>query len=235
MSNNFDYITYLFLSKKRNIISVYKENNFEKVYEKEISINKFSNTINYQELDDFLNNNIFKIEKIIDKFIKKIVVILDLDQFFLVQLSIKKKNFDNLIDINNLTHLIKEAKESCEKTISGRSIVHLIIKNYKIDNKNYDSLPKNIDFKSFSIDLEFICLSNQIIRNLEQILNKYQISLTQVVNATYVREFCFNEENNNIFMMTKKILSGHNLNEVMMVDKSRKNLSFFEKFFNFFS
>ena len=115
MSNNFDYITYLFLSKKRNIISVYKENNFEKVYEKEISINKFSNTINYQELDDFLNNNIFKIEKIIDKFIKKIVVILDLDQFFSVQLSIKKKDFDNLIDVNNLTHLIKEAKKVVKK------------------------------------------------------------------------------------------------------------------------
>ena len=91
MTNNFDFNTYLYLSKKKNIISVYEKNKFEKVYEKETLINKPINSINYQELDNFLNENIFRIEKKLNNFIKKLIVIIDLDFFFLFQLSIKKK------------------------------------------------------------------------------------------------------------------------------------------------
>ena len=91
MTNNIDFSTFLYLSKKKYIISVYEENNFEKVYEEEVLINEPLSHINYKELDNFLNDNIFKIEKKIDNFIKKVIVIINLDIFFLVQLSIKKK------------------------------------------------------------------------------------------------------------------------------------------------
>jgi len=237
MSNNFDFNTYLYLSKKKNIISVYSENNFEKVYEKKISNDDSLVHIDYQQLDNFLNQNIFKIEKKINNFIKKIIVILDFDLFFFVQLSIKKKDFENLINLKSLSYLINEAKENCKKTIDERQIIHLIIRNYKIDNQNYSSLPKDFNNKSFSLDLEFICLSNQIIKNLEETLNKYQISLSKIVNADYVSEFLINKDRDkdNIFLMAKKILSGHNSNEVVLVSKSNKNKGFFEKFFNFFS
>ena len=96
-------------------------------------------------------------------------------------------------------------------------------------------MPKDTSYKSFSVDLEFICLSNEIIKRLERILNKYEISLDQIVNASYVSEFLTNEENDNIFLMTKKILRGYNSNEVSLVNKSTKNQGFFEKFFNFFN
>ena len=73
------------------IISVYKKNKFENIYEKEFLIDNQLNCIDYQELDNFLKNNIFKIEKILDNFIKKIVIIIDLDKFFFIELSIKKR------------------------------------------------------------------------------------------------------------------------------------------------
>ncbi len=49
------------------------------------------------------------------------------------------------------------------------------------------------------------------------------------------------EENCNINIilienkMTKKIINGHNPNEVKLVNKTRENKGFFEKFFNFFN
>ncbi len=235
MSSDFDFSTYLFLSKNKIIISVYKENDFEKVYEKELIINEQFKHINYQELDKFLNENIFRIEKILDNFVKKITIIFDIDEFFFVELSIKKKDSDNLIDLKSLNYLLYEAKENCKKTIDDKRIIHLIIRNYKIDSQNYESLPKDTSYKSFSVDLEFICLSNEIIKKLERILNKYEISLDQIVNASYVSEFLTNEENDNIFLMTKKILRVYNSNEVSLVNKSTKNQGFFEKFFNFFN
>ena len=132
MNNKFDFSTYLFLSKNKMIISVYKKNKFENIYEKEFLIDNQLNCINYQELDNFLNDNIFKIEKILDNFIKKIVIIIDLDFFFFIELSIKKKDYESLINLKSLSHLINEAKENCKKTIDDRRIIHLIVKNYKI-------------------------------------------------------------------------------------------------------
>ena len=35
--------------------------------------------------------------------------------------------------------------------------------------------------------------------------------------------------------MTKKMVNGYNPNEVLLVNKTRKNEGFFEKFFNFFN
>ena len=235
MNNKFDFSTYLFLSKNKMIISVYKKNKFENIYEKEFLIDNQLNCIDYQELDNFLKNNIFKIEKILDNFIKKIVIIIDLDKFFFIELSIKKKDYEGLINLKSLSHLINEAKENCKRTIDDRRIIHLIVKNYVIDNENYEFLPKDLNNKNFSVDLKFICLSNEIIKNLEKILNKYQISLGRILNATHIKNFSSDKENENIFLMANKILTGHNSNEVILVDKSKKNQGFFEKFFNFLS
>ena len=38
-----------------------------------------------------------------------------------------------------------------------------------------------------------------------------------------------------IFLMAKKIINGHNPNEVLLVNKTPKNKGFFEKIFHFFS
>ena len=235
MNNNFNYNTYLFLSKKKFILSVYEDNSTEGFYEKQLNIENQLEDINYEKLDKFLNENIFKIEKILNNFVKKIILIIDTDQFFQFELSIKKKDSENSINLKSLNYLIYEAKENCKKTIEKKRIIHLIINNYKIENEDCNFLPKDGENKSFSVDLKYICLSNEIIKNLEEILNKYQISLGQIVNADYIREFLTNKENQNIFLMTKKILTGHNPNEVNLVDKSLKNQGFFEKFFNFFN
>ena len=101
MNNNFNFSTFLFLSKKKITISVYGKNKFEKFYEKELLIDNQSDQINYNQLDKFLNDNIFRIEKILDNFIKKIILIIDTDKFFLIQLSIKKRNFEDLIDLKS--------------------------------------------------------------------------------------------------------------------------------------
>ena len=87
MNNNFDFNTFLLLSKNKIIISVYSENDFKKVYEKEVVVQQQLNLINYKGLDHFLNDNIFIIEKKLNNFVKKILLIIDLDEFFFVNIS----------------------------------------------------------------------------------------------------------------------------------------------------
>ena len=81
--------TYLFLSSEKLSISVYSDLN-EKIYEKEYL---FQHDIDFQEvlrqMDYFFDKNILGIEKKIENFIKKTNIILALDIFFSVEISIK--------------------------------------------------------------------------------------------------------------------------------------------------
>ncbi len=233
MDNILNYETYLFVSKKKIIISV-NSNDEQKVYYNEIDIDYEFEVENFQKLDFFLNQNIFKIEKKIQSFVEKIIIILDLDIFFSIGMSIKKDNLNKHLNIQNLKHLLNEAKESCKQTLDQKKVIHMLINNYKVDNKNYSSFPDNIRCKNYSLDLELICISENFIKRLEIILKKYHISLNRVLNANYIERF-YTSNDRNVFSMAKKIIEGHNPNEVMLLDKIDKNQGFFEKFFNFFN
>ena len=110
----------------------------------------------------------------------------------------------------------------------------MIISNYQIDDQKYFLLPKNVKGKNFSIDLNFICISYDLIENLENVLKKYQISLGKIISYDYISKFLKNGEKD-IFLLTKEILNGYNPNEIVIANKTSKNKGFFEKFFNFFN
>ena len=159
---------------------------------------------------------------------------MDLDVFFPIEISVKKNNYDNPINLKILNHLLHETKDYCKKTLDNKRIIHMLIISYQADNKSYSFLPKHIKCNNFSINVKFYCISNILIKNFENILKKYQISLNKVVNNEYLQEYLSNEEKD-VFLNAKKIINGHNPNEVMLVEKIRKNDGFFEKFFNFFN
>ena len=228
-----NYETYLYISPNKFIITV-NTSLRKTVYYEELAVNDQSDNKNFEKLDQFLNHNIFKIEKKLKSFVEKIDIILDLDIFFPVEISIKNNNYEDYIDLKNLNYLLYEAKEVCKKTIEQKKIIHMIIDNYQIDNKIYSSLPDNIKCSSYSLDLKLICISNSLIREIEIILKKYHISLNQLLSGSYIKNFFLNDERD-IFLMAKKMIDGHNPNEVILKDKSEKNQGFFEKFFNFFS
>lgn len=232
MENNFNFKTFLFIASKKIIISVYSDIN-QKIYQEELVFDSKMQDLSFDNLDLFLNKNIFKIEKKLKSFIKNVYVILDSNKFFTVEISLKKKNYENVFDLKSLNYLLYEAKDYCRKTIDDRKIIHMIINNYQIDNKSYPFFPIDVSGNNFSIDISFICISNRLIKKLEKILKKYHISLSQVVSANYATKFLINDEKD-IFLMSKKIMNGHNPNEVMLVEKTSKNEGFFEKFFNFF-
>ncbi len=230
MENNYNFQTYLLVIKKNFIISVRDDFN-KKIYEEKLYLDREIDDISFEKLDNFLSQNILKIEKKIGSFIKKILIVTDLEDFLTVEVSVKKKISDNSVD---LKYLLNEAKDSCKNTIDKRRIIHMIINSYCIDNIIHSYLPKDFKCKNFSIDVRFICLSNILIKNFEDILKKYQISLSKIISAKYLNEFMADDKSD-IFSLTKSIVEGYNPNEVILVDKTPKKVGFFEKFFNFFS
>ncbi len=234
MDDNQNCETFIFLSSNKLVISIYSELN-KRIYKNEISFEEDIDVLKaLEKLDYFLDKEIFKIEKKIKNFVKKVNIILDLNVFFSVEISIKDINYDDNINKKNLNYLLYEAKDYCKKTIGDRKISHMIINSYHIDNRNYSFFPKDISGKNFSLDLNFICISKNLIKSFEKVLKKYQISIGKIVDKRYISKF-LNEDENDIFQLTKKILAGYNPNEIIIANKTHKNQGFFEKFFNFFN
>ncbi len=234
MKNSFNIDTFLFLGPKKIILSVNQMEDFKSIFREEISIENFSNELNFEILDDFLNNNIFKAEKILGDFIKSINVIIDSNEFFILKLSIKKSSHNDVIDSNILTYLLNDAKDQCDKSIENKKILHLLIDSYHLDNNSYSDLPIDLKCQNFSVDLRFICLSINIIKKIEKVCKKYQISTNKLLSAKYINEF-FNDGSLDFFEMASKIIKGCNNNEVKLVNKRSKKQGFFERFFEFFS
>ena len=233
MNSNFNFQSFLFISPKKIIISINDEFTFEELYKKENTIKNDTNEISFEYINKFLDENILKIEKKLNSFIEKIILIVDSDDVIPIEISVKKQNYNQPLTQESLIYSLNEAKDECKKNFEEKKIAHMIIKNYIIDNNEYSSLPINKICNNFSLDIKFICIPINLIKKFEETLKRYQISINRIVSAGYVLSF-FSQNEHNIIRNSKDIINGCNENEVRFINKAHKNIGFFEKFFKLF-
>ena len=225
--------TFIFISSNKFIIISLNEAN--KInYKKETIVKNQNKKFDSDLFSEFLNENIFKIEKEFGKFIKVVYLILENEEIFSVNLSIKNKINETSINTKIINNLLIEAKNYCEETLKRSEVIHIKIDRFYIDNEYYKILPDKVSCNSLSLDLSFICVPNNILNSFEKILNKFQISVYRTISYEYLHSF-LKINNNNLELVAQKILTGFNKNEVILMKKKPKNLGFFEKFFNFFN
>ena len=82
---------YLSVSPNKYGIYLFDTKNLTNLYKEEIVLNNDTNYQNYDELKKFLDDNIFKIEKLSGKFIENIFLILEDKKIFNLEIGIKKK------------------------------------------------------------------------------------------------------------------------------------------------
>ena len=233
MENDLDFEVFLFFSPEKLILSVNRKTDFKLIYKDELFFEN-NNYLNFDKLTFFLNENIFKVEKILESFIEKINIIVETKDFLNLQISIKKYDYNENINSNVILYLIKSARSQCEKTIKNRKIIHILIDNYYIDDTHFAKLPLNQKCKNFSLDISFICLPDELIKQIVKTLKKFQISINRILSATYIDKFA-NDRDTNFFKMASKIIGGYNENEIKLINKTLKNKGFFEKFFDLFN
>ena len=234
MSNENNFETFLYYSNKKLSICVHQRDKDSKFYEKSIILDDDLNNLHLDKLDEFLHSNIFIIEKSLKRFIKNITLIIEHKEPLKIALSLKKKNYGNLLNGNSLSSLLKDARNQIKENYNDKIIIHMIVEKYLIDGKYFSNIPEKIKCENICVDLYFICLSEDFIKKFEQTFSKYQIKIKQIISADYIKD-CFRDDEIDIFSMCKKIIQGHNKNEILLVPKKMKNKGFFEKFFNFFS
>ena len=99
MIENSDFETFLYISKSKYQIFVYDKNNLKNLYNEEIENN---DEVELNILSKFLDDNIYKIEKMIKNFIGNIILIIEDDKVLDIGLSLKKKTYEKNINQKHL-------------------------------------------------------------------------------------------------------------------------------------
>ncbi len=234
MIEEYEFETYLSLTPKSFSIYVLDKKNLKNIYEDKIIIKDTLNSLDNISLTKFLDNNIFKIEKIIGKFIKNIIVIIENNQIFKINIGIKKKNYQDTNNDKYLESVLTEAKDLIKETYKDKKIMHMIVDRFIINNEDHLQFIQSLKGDHLCVEINFIIISNNLVLELDKLLEKYQIEISRYLDQKYVLNL-FKESDIKFSSMVYKVTNGYNLNEVNLVPKNIKKYGFFEKFFQLFS
>ncbi len=234
MIKELEFETYLKISPNEFGIYILDSKNLKNLFEEKTIFKNDSDKINLEYLTSFLEDNIFKIEKITGKFIKNISLIIESGQNQNLSLGIKKKNYDQIINRKFLESMIIESKDLFRENYQDIKIMHLIVNKYLINQSSFKFYKDGLVGDYFCIEVNFKFISNSFVLSMNNILEKFQIRIVRCLDGNYIKNF-FKNDNIEVSEMAFKIQSGCNQNEVKLVPKNRTNIGIFEKFFQLFS
>ena len=234
MAEDFEVETYLSISPQKFGIYLFNKKNFSNLYNKELLLNNRNEEIDLNALNIFLEENIFKIEKLIGKFIENIFLILEMNKIFNLNFGIKKKNYDEIINYKFLENILVDAKDLFKQNYKEQKIIHVLISRYIVDGNQFSLFNENLKGENLCLEIKFKSISNIFLSEIDKILEKFQIKIINQLDGSYIKNQ-FKNENIEFSLMVFKVLNGHNPNEVAIVPKNQKKKGFFEKFFQLFS
>ncbi len=234
MIDELDFQTYLFVSQTEFKIYLFDTNNLTNLYKKEIIYTNETGFINLNELDKFLEDNIFKIEKLANSFVKKIFLIIDTNEIMELSFGIKKKNYEKNINKKFLENILVDAKDLFRENNQYNKIMHILVFRYLNNGDSSLNLNEKFIGDYLRLEIKFKYVSNKFISNINKVLEKYQIEIASCMDGNYIKNF-FIDDQIEFSEMIFKIQNGFNENEVKLIPKNIKKMGFFEKFFQLFS
>jgi hypothetical protein len=231
MIENSDFETFLYISKNKYQIFVYHKNNLKSLYYEEI---ENDDEIELNILSKFIEENIYKIEKMIKNFIRNIILIIEDDKVLDIGISLKKKIYEKNIDQKHLENSLVEVKDIFRENYQDLLIMHMII--VEKENKfSLNSANNNDDY--LFLEVNFISIPNNFTFNFDKLLENHQIKIKRYMSGEYIKSFSDKESKKSmeLFVMANELNDGLNKNEVQLVSKDKENKGFFERFFQLFS
>jgi hypothetical protein len=228
-----NYNLFLYINFSRFSLIVIDEKN-KILFDEEFSTNDTSFEDHCYSLLEFLKNNIFKFESKLGFYIKNVNLIIDYDNFFIIDIS-KEVDFNtSKFDLITFNKSLYNINDVVKKNYTNYKIIHLIIEKFIIDDFQKSHIPVHLESKKFCVELKFICLEKKIIKEVLLILSQFQVSVDKIFCGKYLNQLK-TFQHQNIFEVACNSLKGWNSNEVIFSKNIQKNSRFFEKFFEFFN
>jgi len=162
--------------QKKKIISHFSE----KIDDKE----------NIEEISSIIKKLIKYSEKEISNHIEDINLLFDHQNFFTIDISIKK-NIDHIKSPNELK---SDAMQECTQVINScykdLKIVHYFISSIKVDKIELKKLPKDLkDNSDIIFEFKFLCLSIENYSHLKNIFSNNNLGIKNTFCSSVVRSF----------------------------------------------
>ena len=233
MNKEIDFETYLIISYGKFEIFLLDIKNHKNIYQEEFKFRDVLEKLDFNILNDFLENNIFKIEKLAGNFVNNINIVIENKSILTSNMCIKKKNYTGEITDTLLESMLTDVKDLFKENYNQYKLIHMIIDKYIIDGVSYSSLQDQISNVEICLEIKHILIPNLLILEIENILKKYQIQVNNFLDKGYLKDF-FLDKQLDISQMAHKLKNGMNEKEVQITSKYTKKIGFFEKFFQLF-
>ncbi len=164
-------------------------------------INKLENQLelkikNNQSSDPFTKEKliqelIFNLEKKNGEYLDEIFLMIDNSNILLISLSIFKKSDEQILDNDFLKYIIDDAKFEINKNYPNHEIIHLIIKNFYLDDKKFSKIPENYIYNKFAVEFNFFIYPKLFLENLRKTFAKQDVIIKKFIFSSYSKSLFY--------------------------------------------
>ena len=223
--------SYIYLGKNKISISVFREKN-KLVFKKDHLIQK-----NYLDLDqdayEFIEKTILEFEIKYKILLKKINVIIDKEYFLEINISTKDKINNRLITKEDIEYLIFDLNKLVKDNNNNFSITNIKIKNFKVDEKYYETFEEIPLGDTLSLEVMFESINIYTQTEIKNLLSKLEIDIGKYFSTNSLEIDTLNDKMDECAAAAKSTYD-YDQNEVFLITKNKEKRGFFEKLFHFF-
>jgi hypothetical protein len=232
MSENINNKYFIVLNEEKIIFSCL-DNKKKIFFTKKYDLTNYVLNNLSKEIENFFNDNLIEMEKNLNDFIRKIIIIVDFDDCLSSKLSMKFNLSSETINEQKINDLLTSLRYQFIKYSNDQKVIHMMISKLLIDGKEKDLNFADEKSQNLILEVKFECLKEKTVNMIKRSLSKYQISIENILIANHLRN-SVEHELNDIISLADKFISEGIKNEVVWANKKSIKRGFFEKFFNFF-
>ncbi len=174
-----------------------------------------------------INEDLYEIEKNVNKVFKSITVILNQKDVFCTNLCGFKKLNGSKVEKRDLDYILNEAKNSISSNQKNNSIIHILNSNFILDKTKQDKAPLNIFGDHLSLHMTFVSVPDNNLKNIKEVFNHTDLKIDRIISKPFAENIHLLNSNKNL----KDFISiniGNELSTVSLCQDS--SLVFFKTF-----
>ena len=157
----------------------------------------FDLPINKEELnnltskDEIIEKLVFNIEKKNGEYLNEIYLMIDDSNILPITITNFKKNDGQISNKELSKHLSEELKYQINKNHPKYEVVHVVVKNYILDEKKFFHLPKDSHYNKFSIEFLFILYPKNFLEKIKKIFSEQNVFIKKIIFSSYSKSLFY--------------------------------------------
>ena len=147
-----------------------------------------------EKSNNYLNELIRDAERHLSIHLENIKVLYDSSKFYSIDLSIKKIFDQPTIIKKHYDSLIEEANFIISQNNFKAQVLHIIVNNIIADNNKVEKIIDDVEIKSLTLEIKFICLNKSLIDDISNEFKKNNLVVSNIYCSSYVRTFFYKEK-----------------------------------------